>query len=104
LIFLILEVKRLDFAQPERAAGLSIPRGLTGAAARANVETRQPTGSSAMSDETKTPPEAQPQEPHDRFSGEHHQPKKGVKDAGEIVESAGELIDGRIADITDGDR
>ncbi|HEY2710406.1 MAG TPA: hypothetical protein VGI95_20380 [Caulobacteraceae bacterium] len=34
----------------------------------------------------------------------HHQAKKGVKDVGEIVSSAGgELIDGRIADITDGD-
>ena len=36
---------------------------------------------------------------------EYHQAKKGVKDSGEIVKSAGgELIDGRIADITDGDR
>jgi hypothetical protein len=59
-----------------------------------------------MADETKTPPEAQPQEPpRDRFSGEHHAPKKGVNDSNEIVKSAGgELIDGRIADITDGDR
>jgi hypothetical protein len=61
-----------------------------------------------MPDETKTPPEASPGEP-DRFQealhGEHHQAKKGVKDAGEIVSTAGgELIDGRIADITDGDR
>jgi hypothetical protein len=58
-----------------------------------------------MADEPKTEPQAAPQEPHDRFHGEHHQPKKGVKDSGEIVQSAGgELIDGRIADITDGDR
>jgi hypothetical protein len=35
---------------------------------------------------------------------EHHQAKRGVQDAGEIVSTAGgELIDGRIADITDGD-
>jgi hypothetical protein len=35
---------------------------------------------------------------------EHHQAKRGVTDAGEIVSTAaGELIDGRIADITDGD-
>jgi hypothetical protein len=35
---------------------------------------------------------------------EHHQAKRGVVDAGEIVSTAGgELIDGRIADITDGD-
>jgi hypothetical protein len=34
-----------------------------------------------------------------------HQAKRGVKDAGHIVSSAaGEPIDGRIADITDGDR
>jgi hypothetical protein len=36
--------------------------------------------------------------------GETWQVKRGVKDAGDIVSSAGgELIDGRIADITDGD-
>ena len=34
----------------------------------------------------------------------HHQAHRGVQDAGEIVSTAGgELIDGRIADITDGD-
>ncbi|HUZ13388.1 MAG TPA: hypothetical protein VMU93_11105 [Caulobacteraceae bacterium] len=39
------------------------------------------------------------------LEGEHPQAKRGVKDAGGIVSSAGgELIDGRIADITDGDR
>ena len=38
------------------------------------------------------------------LKGEHHQAQKGVKDAGGIVSSAGgELIDGSIADITDGD-
>jgi hypothetical protein len=55
-----------------------------------------------MSD-PKTPeatPEATPATP----ASEHHQAKRGVKDAGEIVSTAaGELIDGRIADITDGD-
>jgi hypothetical protein len=60
-----------------------------------------------MSDDKKAP-EAAPAE-EDNFQkglkGEHHQAKKGVKDAGDIVSSAGgELIDGRIADITDGDR
>jgi hypothetical protein len=41
----------------------------------------------------------------ERLEGEHPQAKKGVKDAGKIVSSAGgELIDGRIADITDGER
>jgi hypothetical protein len=50
-----------------------------------------------MSD-PKTP--ATPEDAH----GEHHQAKRGVVDAGEIVSTAGgELIDGRIADITDGD-
>lgn len=58
-----------------------------------------------MADEPKTTPEAAPQTPHDRYSGEHHAPKKGVDDSNEIVKTAGgELIDGRIADITDGDR
>ena len=43
--------------------------------------------------------------PEDATAPEHHVGKKGVKDAGEIVSTAGgELIDGRIADITDGDR
>jgi hypothetical protein len=41
----------------------------------------------------------------ERLEGAHPQAKKGVKDAGAIVSSAGgEPIDGRIADITDGDR
>jgi hypothetical protein len=45
-------------------------------------------------------PEATPEKP----ATEHHQAKRGVVDAGEIVSTAGgELIDGRIADITDGD-
>ena len=61
-----------------------------------------------MPDETKTPTEASPQEPdhfQEHLNAEHHQAKKGVTDAGEIVSTAGgELIDGRIADITDGDR
>jgi hypothetical protein len=49
-------------------------------------------------------PEAVPEPPKPE-SAEHHQAKRGVKDAGEIVSTAGgELIDGRIADITDGDR
>jgi hypothetical protein len=56
-----------------------------------------------MSDPKTPAPEAS-----DKFQehlhGEHHQAKKGVADAGEIVSTAGgELIDGRIADITDGD-
>jgi hypothetical protein len=65
-----------------------------------------------MSDDKKSAdPNATPKTPEeeDRFQAalkaEHHQAKKGVTDAGEIVSSAGgELIDGRIADITDGDR
>jgi hypothetical protein len=57
-----------------------------------------------MSDEKK--PAESPAE--DNFqaalSAEHPQAKRGRKDAGEIVSTAGgELIDGRIADITDGD-
>jgi len=41
----------------------------------------------------------------DHLNAPHHQAKKGQQDAGEIVSSAGgELIDGRIADITDGDK
>jgi hypothetical protein len=56
-----------------------------------------------MSDEPKTP-EAQP-EPPEKTAEEIHQAKRGVKDAGHIVSSAGgEPIEGRIADITDGDR
>ncbi|MBV9995664.1 MAG: hypothetical protein JO127_10675 [Caulobacteraceae bacterium] len=56
-----------------------------------------------MSDEKK------PAEAENKFEaalkGEHHQAKRGQKDAGDIVSTAGgELIDGRIADITDGDR
>jgi hypothetical protein len=61
-----------------------------------------------MPDETKTPPADAVQEPdhfQEHLNAEHHQAKKGVEDAGAIVSSAGgELIDGRIADITDGDR
>jgi hypothetical protein len=61
-----------------------------------------------MPDETKTPPEASPGEPdhfQESLQGEHHQAKKGVKDTGHIVSSAGgEPIAGSIADITDGDR
>ena len=49
-------------------------------------------------------PEVTPEAPKPETE-EHHQAKRGVKDAGEIVSTAGgELIDGRIADITDGDR
>ena len=49
-------------------------------------------------------PEAQPEKPEKPVE-EIHQAKRGVKDAGHIVSSAGgEPIDGRIADITDGDR
>ncbi|MFI4934960.1 MAG: hypothetical protein ACHP7N_10105 [Caulobacterales bacterium] len=52
------------------------------------------------SDKDAAKPEAAAEKP-----AEHHVAKKGVKDAGEIVSTAGgELIDGRIADITDGDR
>ena len=50
-------------------------------------------------------PEAAPDAPKPPEKTEHHQAHKGVKDAGEIVSTAGgELIDGRIADITDGDK
>jgi len=61
-----------------------------------------------MSD-PKSPSDADPKAEEDHFAaalkGEHHQAKRGHKDAGDIVSSAGgELIDGRIADITDGDR
>ena len=58
-----------------------------------------------MSDEKK--PDAAPEVDHfqEHLNAPHHQAKKGVTDAGEIVSSAGgELIDGRIADITDGDK
>ena len=58
-----------------------------------------------MSDEKK--PDAAPEVDHfqEHLKAPHHQAKKGVTDAGEIVSSAGgELIDGRIADITDGDK
>jgi hypothetical protein len=51
-------------------------------------------------------PEDKPEEDHfqEHLHSEHHQAHKGVKDAGEIVTSAGgEPISGRIADITDGD-
>jgi hypothetical protein len=56
-----------------------------------------------MSDPTT--PEAQPAPPEKPTEEEVHQAKRGVKDAGHIVSSAaGEKLDGRIADITDGDR
>jgi hypothetical protein len=59
-----------------------------------------------MSDEKK--PEAGKEEVdhfQENLKAPHHQAKKGQTDAGEIVSSAGgELIDGRIADITDGDK
>ena len=49
-------------------------------------------------------PEAKP-EPTEKPEEEVHQAKRGVKDAGHIVSSAaGEKLDGRIADITDGDK
>jgi len=48
-------------------------------------------------------PEAKPDEP-EKPVDEVKQAKRGVKDAGHIVTSAGgEPIEGRIADITDGD-
>jgi hypothetical protein len=58
-----------------------------------------------MSDEKK--PDAAPEVDHfqENLKAPHHQAKKGVDDSGEIVSTAGgELIDGRIADITDGDK
>jgi hypothetical protein len=56
-----------------------------------------------MSDPTT--PEAQPDQPEKPAEEELHQAKRGVKDAGHIVTSAGgEPIEGIIADITDGDR
>ena len=49
-------------------------------------------------------PEAQPEKP-EKPAEEVHQAKRGVKDAVHIVSTAGgEPLDGRIADITDGDR
>jgi hypothetical protein len=52
-----------------------------------------------------TPAADEPDHFQEHLKEEHHQAKKGVEDAGHIVSSAGgELIDGRIADITDGDR
>jgi hypothetical protein len=55
-----------------------------------------------MSDPKENEAVAEPPKPE---APQHHQAKRGVKDAGEIVSTAGgELIDGRIADITDGDR
>ena len=59
--------------------------------------------SPAMSDPKAVDPKATPAE--NAQSEEHHVAKKGQKDAGEIVTTmGGELMDGRIADITDGDR
>jgi hypothetical protein len=56
-----------------------------------------------MSDPKTPEPVAEPPKPE--AAPAHHQAKHGVKDSGEIVSTAGgELIDGRIADITDGDR
>ncbi len=50
-------------------------------------------------------PEAVSEPPKPEPAAEYHQAKVGHKDSGEIVTSAGgELIDGRIADIADGDR
>jgi hypothetical protein len=57
----------------------------------------------AMSD-PKTPP-TEPDKTPEAKKEDIHQAKRGVKDAGHIVSSAaGEPIEGRIADITDGDR
>ena len=57
-----------------------------------------------MSDPNTTP-EAKPDQPAKPAEEAIHQAKRGVKDAGHIVSSAGgEPLDGRIADITDGDR
>jgi len=58
-----------------------------------------------MSD-PNTPAEAPKATPAEEAAHEeHHVAKKGQKDAGEIVTTmGGELMDGRIADITDGDR
>ncbi len=56
-----------------------------------------------MSDEKK--PDAEKDRFQERLNAPHHRAKKGQDDADEIVSSAGgELIDGRIADITDGDK
>ena len=55
-----------------------------------------------MADEKK--PEEEVDHFQEHLNAPHHQAKKGQQDTGEIVSSAGgELIDGRIADITDGD-
>ena len=56
-----------------------------------------------MSDEKK--PEKDADHFQERLKAPHHQAKQGQDDSDEIVSSAGgELIDGRIADITDGDK
>ena len=75
--------------------------GLTAGAPRA-ILTAAAYGDARMSDPNT--PEAKPEEPK-KPEEEVHQAKRGVKDAGHIVSSAGgEKLDGRIADITDGDR
>lgn len=57
-----------------------------------------------MSDDKKPAPEDKDNF-QEHLNAPHHQAKKGQQDAGEIVSSAGgELLDGRIADITDGDK
>jgi hypothetical protein len=76
--------------------------GLTALARRAILKATS-SGETCMSD-PKTP-EAAPEKPEEKPAEEVHQAKRGVKDAGHIVSSAaGEKLDGRIADITDGDR
>jgi hypothetical protein len=55
-----------------------------------------------MSDPKTPDANAEPAKPE---AEEPHKAKRGVTDAGHIVTSAGdEPLDGRIADITDGDR
>jgi hypothetical protein len=61
--------------------------------------------STGMSDPKTPAEEAAATPPVTEPTDEHHVGKKGVKDAGTIVKTmGGELMDGRIADITDGDR
>ena len=58
-----------------------------------------------MSDPKTPAEEAAPAPVDPAAADEPHVAKKGVKDAGTIVKTmGGELMDGRIADITDGDR
>jgi hypothetical protein len=57
-----------------------------------------------MPDEKKPEEAAEPDHFQEHLKGAHPQAKKGVTETGIVSSAGGELIDGRIADITDGDR